>query len=100
MRALTGTRQQSADRGICAKEGADRALHGTAQRAASWFVLLIKYYAGDQINKNKMGRACGTYGRLDNCVEGFGGGDMRERDHLKDPGADGRSNSMKGTGLN
>jgi hypothetical protein len=32
------------------------------------FVLLTKYYLGDQINKNEMGGACGTYGG-----EGFGG---------------------------
>jgi len=25
-------------------------------------VLLIKYYSGDQIEKNEMGAACGTYG--------------------------------------
>jgi len=26
----------------------------------------------------------------DRCIQGFGGGNLRERDHLQDPGVDGR----------
>jgi hypothetical protein len=35
--------------------------------------LPAKYYSGDQIKKNEMGRACGTYGRQERCIQGFGG---------------------------
>ena len=30
---------------------------------AKWFVLLAQYCAGDKIEKNGMGWACGVYGR-------------------------------------
>ena len=33
-----------------------------AKRGAKWFVLLTQYCAGDKIEKNKMGWACGAYG--------------------------------------
>jgi hypothetical protein len=36
------------------------------------FVLII-YYSGDQIKKNEMDRACGTYGEEERCTKGFGG---------------------------
>jgi hypothetical protein len=29
-------------------------------------------------------------GRKEICIQGFGGGDLRERDHLEDQGVDGR----------
>jgi hypothetical protein len=32
-----------------------------------------KYNSGDQIKKNKMGRACGTYEREEWCIQGFSG---------------------------
>ena len=51
---------------------------------------LHDYHSGDQIKKNEMGEACGTYGEEKNCVQGFGWGDLRERDHLEDAGVDGR----------
>jgi hypothetical protein len=41
-------------------------------------LLVIKYYSGNQIEKNEMGGACSTYG-----------GNLREGDHLGDPGGDG-----------
>ena len=31
------------------------------------------YCAGDNIQKNEMGGACGTYGGGEKCVQGFGG---------------------------
>jgi len=34
--------------------------------------LLNKYYSGDQIKKNKKGRACDTYGGKVNFMQGFG----------------------------
>ena len=37
-----------------------------------------------------MGGACGTHGRQERCIQGLGGGDLLERDHLEDPGIDGR----------
>ena len=33
--------------------------------------LLIKYYSGDEIKKNKTGRARGTCGGKERCVQGF-----------------------------
>ena len=38
---------------------------------------------GDQIGKNEMGGTCSTY-------TGFWWGNLRERDHLEDPGVDRR----------
>jgi hypothetical protein len=37
-----------------------------------------------------MGRTCGTYGGEERCIRGFSGGNLREGDHLEDPGVDGR----------
>jgi hypothetical protein len=31
-----------------------------------------------------MGAACGTCGREERCIQAFGGGNLRERDHLED----------------
>ena len=36
-----------------------------------------------------MGGACSTYGVEDRRIQGFGGGNLRERDHLGDPVVDG-----------
>jgi hypothetical protein len=44
-----------------------------------WFVaeegvkVLAKYHSGDQIKKNEIGGACGTYGGHERCIQGFGG---------------------------
>jgi len=35
-------------------------------------VLLTKYFSGDQIKKNEIGRACGMFGE-ERCIQGFGG---------------------------
>ena len=37
-----------------------------------------------------MGRAFSAYGGEDRCIHGFGGGNLRERERLGDPGVDGR----------
>ena len=37
-----------------------------------------------------MGGACSMYGGEAMCIQGFGGGHLRERDNLGDPGIDGR----------
>jgi len=37
-----------------------------------------------------MGGECSTYGGEERCVQCFGGGNLRERRHLEDPGVDGR----------
>jgi len=36
-----------------------------------------------------MGRACSTYGGEERHTQGFWWGNLRERDHLGDPGIDG-----------
>jgi len=38
---------------------------------------------GDQIKKNEMGGLSGTHRGQERCIQGFGGGDLRERDHLE-----------------
>jgi hypothetical protein len=43
---------------------------------------------GDQIKKNEMGRARGTYGTGEVNTE-FWSGDLKERDHFEDLGIDG-----------
>ena len=35
------------------------------------YVLLTKYYSGDQTEKNEMGGACSTYGGNERCIRGF-----------------------------
>ena len=45
---------------------------------------------GDKIEKNEMGGACSAYGGEERLIQGFGGGNLKERDHLGDPGIDGR----------
>jgi hypothetical protein len=42
---------------------------------------------GDQIEKNEMGGACGTYGEEERSIQGFGG---ETRDNLEELGLDGR----------
>jgi len=45
---------------------------------------------GDKIEKNEMGGACSEYGGEERRIQGFGGGNLRGRDHLGDRGVDGR----------
>jgi hypothetical protein len=42
-----------------------------------------------QNNKNEIGRACGTYGREENCIE-CQWENLKEKDHLEDLSVDGR----------
>jgi len=54
-------------------------------------VSFTKYYLGDKI-KNKMGRACSTYGEGKGEVHtGFWWGNLTERGHLEDLDIDGRT---------
>ena len=39
-------------------------------QSVSLFVLLDQYCSGDQIEKNEMGGACGTYGGEQRCIKG------------------------------
>jgi hypothetical protein len=52
-------------------------------------VLLTKYQSDYKIKKTGMGRACSTHGE-GKVHSGFWWGDLREGDHMKDPGIDGR----------
>ena len=36
-----------------------------------------------------MGRECGTCGLEERCIQGFGGGNLKERDYLEDLHVDG-----------
>ena len=45
---------------------------------------------GDEIEKNEIGEACSMYGGEERHIQGFGGGNLRETDHLGDQGVDGR----------
>jgi hypothetical protein len=42
------------------------------------------------MKNNEVGGACSTYRGGERCIQDFGGGDLREGDHLEDPGIDGR----------
>jgi len=44
----------------------------------------------DQIEKNEIGGACSAYGERIEVYTGFQWGNLREREHLEDPGIDGR----------
>jgi len=53
------------------------------------FILLIQYFSGDKIEKNEMGAVCSTYGERRGVYRVLWG-HLKERDHLEDPGVDGR----------
>ena len=42
-----------------------------------------------KIEKNEMGGACSAYGGEESCMQGFVG-ETRQKENLRDPGADGR----------
>jgi hypothetical protein len=43
---------------------------------------MTQYYSDNKIKKNELGRACSMYGREESCIQGLGGENVRERDHL------------------
>jgi len=47
-------------------------MNETAQQTASWSSLIAKYYPGDKMDKNEMGRANGTYLRQQRYIQHFG----------------------------
>jgi len=55
-------------------------------------VLLAQYCSGYKIEKNETGSACSSYVGEERCTQCLRGrwGNLRERDHLGDPGVDGR----------
>jgi hypothetical protein len=54
-------------------------------------IILFRLWTSYQAKKTEMGRTCGTYGSGERCIQGFSGeGNLREGDHLEDPGVDGR----------
>jgi len=53
-------------------------------------IVLTKYYSGDQIKKSEIGGACSTCGGRRDMHPVFSWGNLRDRDHLEDPGLDGR----------
>jgi hypothetical protein len=40
--------------------------------------------------KDEIDGACSMYGGEQRFIHGFGGGNLKERDHLEDPGIDGK----------
>ena len=49
-----------------------------------------QYCSGDKIEKNEMGGTYRAYGGREEAYTGFWWGNLKERDHLGDPGLDGR----------
>jgi hypothetical protein len=49
-------------------------------------VLLTQYCSGDETEKNEMGEACSACWGNERRVQGFDGGNLRERDTWGDPG--------------
>jgi hypothetical protein len=50
----------------------------TAWWEATRFVLLARYYPGDQTKHKKIGGTCGTHERQERYIEGFGGETCRK----------------------
>ena len=50
--------------------------------------MLTLCYSSDQVEKSEMGWSCSAYGG--EACTGFWWGNLTERDHLEDPGVEGR----------
>jgi hypothetical protein len=65
----------------------------TVLRATSLQCLIpLPYYdqiSDDKIEKNETSEACSAYGGKERFI-GYWWGNLRERDHVEDPGVDGR----------
>ena len=55
---------------------------------ACLLIVLLQFSPGDQVKNNEMGRACGTY--REQVHTRFWWQNLREIDHFKDLGVDGR----------
>ena len=56
----------------------NRGVEKTTQQEALCFVLLTRYYTGDQVKKTEMGRTCSTYGGDERCIRDLvGKGELR-----------------------
>jgi hypothetical protein len=53
--------------------------------------LLIKYYSGNEIKKNEIGRSCGRYGGREEVHTGLWWGNLMEKGNLEDQGIGGRT---------
>jgi hypothetical protein len=49
-----------------------------------------QYCSCNNIQKNDSGGTCSAYGGEKRRIVGFGGGNLKKRDHLGDPGLDGK----------
>ena len=57
----------------------------------TWYMIAyFKHYSGDHVKNNEMVWACSMHGGEYGSIQGFGGGNLRKRDHLENPGVDGR----------
>ena len=57
-----------------------------------YFIYISQYCLGDQVENNEMGWACSMYGGgRGEVYTGFWWGNLKERDHLEDPGIDRRT---------
>jgi hypothetical protein len=48
-----------------------------------------QHFSGDKIKKNELGGICCKCVGQETCIQGFGGGHLRERDNLEDLGVRG-----------
>jgi hypothetical protein len=57
-----------------------------------YFLLHVRYFAGDHIKANEIVTACGTYGEEEMCLQGLVGNSegIKKKEHLEDVGVDGR----------
>jgi hypothetical protein len=55
-----------------------------------FFLPINSGVSGDKVERNEMGGGCGGGGGRGEACTGFWWGNLRKRDHLEDPGLDGR----------